>query len=54
MVWVQAQISKGITPEDVSVDLKINIFKPVHAKWVTQYYGHICTDTDIEGKSIEN
>ena len=44
---VQAQISKGIAPESVSVDLKISILKPIHAKWVTQYYDHIHTNEDI-------
>ena len=34
-------------PESVSVDLKINILKPSHAKWVTQYYDLIRTDEDI-------
>ena len=43
---VQAQISKGIAPESVSVDLKISILKPVHAKLVTQYYSHIRTDEE--------
>ena len=32
---VQAQISKGISPESGSVDLKISIPKPIHAKWVS-------------------
>ena len=22
-------------------------FKPIHTKWVTQYYNHICTDKDV-------
>ena len=44
---VQAQISKGIASESVSVDLKISILKLIHAKWVTQYYDHIHTDEDI-------
>ena len=33
--------------QKVSVDLKISILKPIHAKWVTQYYDHIRTDEDI-------
>ena len=41
------QISKGIASESVSVDLKISILKPIHAKWVTQYYDHIHTNEDI-------
>ena len=44
---VQAQISKGIAPKHVFVDLKISILKPIHAKWVIQYYDHICTNKDI-------
>ena len=36
-----------IAPESVFVDLKISILKPIHAKWVTQYYDHIRTDEDI-------
>ena len=40
----QAQISKGIAPESVSLDLKISILKSIHAKWVAQYYNHIHTD----------
>ena len=44
---VQVQISKGIAPESVSVNLKISILKPMHAKWVTQYYDHIRTNEDI-------
>ena len=43
----QAQISKGIAPESVSVDLKISILKPVHAKSVNQCYDHICIEEDI-------
>ena len=38
---VQAQISKGVAPESVYVDLKIRIRKSIHAKCVTQYYDHI-------------
>ena len=34
---VQAQISKGIALESVTVDLKRSILKPIHAKWVAQY-----------------
>ena len=29
------------------VDLKISILKPIHAKWVIQYYDRICTNKDI-------
>ena len=32
---VQAQISEGIAPGSVSVDLKISILKSIHKKWLT-------------------
>ena len=44
---VQVQIDKGIAPENVAVDLKISILKPLHARWVTQYYDHIRTNKDV-------
>ena len=44
---VQAEISKRIAPERVSIDLKISILKVIHAKWVTQYYDPIRTNEDI-------
>ena len=44
---VQPQISKGIAPETVFADLKISMLKPIHTKWVTQYYNRIRTDDEI-------
>ena len=44
---MQAQISTGIAPESVFVDLKISILKPIRAKWVTQYCHYIRNDEDI-------
>ena len=44
---MQAQISKVITTENVSVDLKISILKPIHAKWVTQCYNRIYINKGI-------
>ena len=44
---VQVPISKGIASESVSVDSKISILKPIHTRWVTQYYDHIRMDDDI-------
>ena len=41
-----------ISPESVFVDLKISMLKPIHAKWVTQYYDHIRTDEDIVKNGI--
>ena len=44
---MQAQISKGIAPENVPVDLKTSILNTVHAKLVIRYLHHIHTNKDI-------
>ena len=38
---VQAQIVNGINADKVSVDLRISVVKPLHAKWVTQFYDYM-------------
>ena len=45
---VQPQIFKGIAPERVSIGLKISLVKPIHTKWVNQYYDYIRTNKDIK------
>ena len=44
---VQQQIQNGVTPENVKVDLKISILKPLHAKWVTSFYDYMQGRPDI-------
>ena len=43
---MQRQITNGIAPENVSVDLCIRM-KPLHAKWVTQYYDSMKVHKEI-------
>ena len=35
---VSKQMSQGVTPHDVKVDVKLSIVKPLHAEWVVEYY----------------
>ena len=44
---VQLQIENGATPEEVKVDTKISILKPLYAKWVTSFYDKIQSHPDI-------
>lgn len=44
---VQAQIEKGIQPDKVSVDLRISVLKPLHAKWIVQFYDYMQSNKDI-------
>ena len=44
---VQLQIENGVTPEEVKVDKKISILKPLHAKWVTSFYDKMQSRPDI-------
>ena len=44
---VQLQIENGVTPEEVKVDTKISILKPLHAKWVRSFYDKMQSRPDI-------
>ena len=44
---VQAQIVNGIEADKVSVDLRISVLKPLHAKWVTQFYDYMQVNKEI-------
>ena len=42
-----AQIQNGIKPENVKVDMKISVLKPLHAKWITSFYDKMQSRSDI-------
>ena len=44
---VQSQIEKGIQPDKASVDLRISVLKPLHAKWLVQFYDYMQSNKDI-------
>ena len=41
---VGPNFQRNCSRKSVSVNLKISILEPTHAKWATQYYDHICTN----------
>ena len=44
---VQSQIKNGVTTENVKVDLRISVLKPLHAKWVTSFYDCMQNRRDV-------
>ena len=44
---VQKQVDSGINFEDVDVDLKLSVLKPIHATWLVELYNFL---TNTEGK----
>ena len=44
---VQKQVDSGINFEDVDVDLKLSVLKPIHATWLVELYNFF---TSTEGK----
>ena len=47
---VQKQLESGKQPENVKVDTKLSIVKPLHAKWVTSFYDSMQTNKSIVTK----
>ena len=47
---VQNQLESGKQPENVKIDTKLSIVKPLHSKWVTSFYDSMQTNKSIVGK----
>ena len=50
---VQEQLPTGISPDMVSVEVRLNVLKPVHAKWILQFYDYMQTHQEKILKSWE-
>ena len=40
---VTTQLGKGIDPYNVKVDVKLTTLKPIHARWIIDFYKHMQT-----------
>ena len=40
--------SSGKKIEDVNIQLRLTTLKPLHAKWLLEFYNHITSETDAE------
>ena len=38
---MQEQLQKGRKLEDIEVDLKLTVIKPLHAQWLVSMYDHL-------------
>ena len=38
---VTSQLGKGIDPYNVKVDVKLTTLKPIHARWIVDFYKHM-------------
>ena len=51
--WFSRQISlgfeNGVELDDIGVDYRLSVLKPLHAKWLVELYNHVSTD---EGEEI--
>ena len=46
---VKAQLDDGISIDDVQVGLQLTKLKPIHARWLVEFYNHMTTS---KGKEI--
>ena len=40
---VTSQLGKGIDPYNVKVDVKLTVLKPIHTRWIIDFYKHMQT-----------
>ena len=45
---VAKQINDGKTPEEVTVDVRLSVMKPLQAKWIVSFYDRIQCERGVE------
>ena len=45
---VQTQMESGVQTEEIMVDLRLTVIKPLHASWLTELFNHL---SSCEGSS---
>ena len=48
---VAEQINKGVAVESVTIDLRLSVVKPLHAKWITKAADEIAKNGDLVKKA---
>ena len=38
---IQSQLDSGVILDDVDVDLRLSVLKPIHATWIVSMYNHL-------------
>ena len=44
---IQSQLDSGVVLNDVDVDLRLSVLKPIHATWIVSNYNHL---SSFEGR----
>ena len=44
---VQRQLESGKQPENVKIDPRFSVIKPIHAKWITSFYDYMQNNRQI-------
>ena len=53
---VKQQIDRGIQLEDIDVDFRLTVLKPLHAQWMVNMFNYFTTDKgkeQMDGKELE-
>ena len=41
MAQIKSQLDSGVILDDVDVDLRLSVLKPIHATWIVSMYNHL-------------
>ena len=47
---IQSQLDSGVVLDDVDVDLRLSVLKPIHATWIVSMYNHL-SSSDMKADS---
>ena len=43
---IQSQLDSGVVLDDVDVDLRLSVLKPIHATWIVSMCNHLSSSED--------
>ena len=49
---IQSQLDSGVVLDDVDVDLRLSVLKPIHATWIVSMYNHLSSSEGRQSWSI--
>ena len=47
---IQSHLDSGVVLDDVDVDLRLSVLKPIHATWIVSMYNHL-SSSDMKADS---
>ena len=46
MAQIKSQLDSGVVLDDVDVDLRLSVLKPIHATWIVSMCNHLSSSED--------